>query len=95
MKITANQDWKSNYDVLHIGIEQFGKIYDQSYYMTKEGLINLIYPIFEENDNPHPASEEDNSYIENKIIQQISEKHEIDLEHRQYFTLLFDNQRNF
>ena len=57
MKITANQDWKSNYDVLHIGIEQFGKIYDQSYYMTKEGLINLIYPIFEENDNPHPASE--------------------------------------
>ena len=63
--------------------------------MTKEGLINLIYPIFEEHENPHQISEEDECYLENKIIQKIGEKHNIDLKHRHYFTLLFDNQPTY
>jgi hypothetical protein len=36
--------------------------------MTKEGYINLIYPIFDEHENPYPASEEDESYLDNNII---------------------------
>jgi hypothetical protein len=33
--------------------------------MSKEGHINLIYPIFEEHENPHASSEEDKSYLNN------------------------------
>lgn len=36
--------------------------------MTKEGIINLIYPIFEEN-GYNATSEADNSYNDNEIIQ--------------------------
>ena len=56
-KISSLADWKSWLEVLHIEIEQYGQVIDQSYYMTKEGYINLIYPIFDEHENPHPSSE--------------------------------------
>lgn len=36
--------------------------------MTKEGIINLIYPIFI-NENENTTSEIDNSYFENTVIQ--------------------------